>query len=100
MLINDGKPKKSNFLYAFLIQTIIFLFSIVFLAFYINIFSKTYTALDQDDLFSSLVDIGDDFCKLNADSDSNSDENSDNKRDDIGINNTEVNNLHEENNEL
>ena len=44
-------------------------------------------------------DIGDDFSELNAGSDSDSDENSDNERDDNGINNTEINNLHEENNE-
>ena len=44
-------------------------------------------------------DIGDDFSELNAGSDSNSDENSDNERDDNGINNKEINNLHEENNE-
>ena len=44
-------------------------------------------------------DIGDDFSELNADSDSDSDENSDNERDDKCINNTEINNFHEENNE-
>ena len=44
-------------------------------------------------------DIGDDFSELNAFSSSDSDENSDNERDDNGINNTEINNLHEENNE-
>ena len=44
-------------------------------------------------------DIGDDFSELNAGSDSDSDENSDNERDDNGINNTEINKLHEENNE-
>ena len=44
-------------------------------------------------------DIGDDFSELNAGSDSDSDENSDHKHDDNDINNTEINNLHEENNE-
>ena len=44
-------------------------------------------------------DIGNDFSELNAGIDSDSDENSDNKHDDNGINNTEINNLHEENNE-
>ena len=44
-------------------------------------------------------DIGDDFSELNAGSDSDSDENSDNERDDKCINNTEINNFHEENNE-
>ena len=44
-------------------------------------------------------DIVDDFSELNAGSDSDSDKNSDNERDENGINNTEINNLHEENNE-
>ena len=44
-------------------------------------------------------DIGDDFFELNAGDNSDSDENFDNERDDNGINNTEINNLHEENNE-
>ena len=44
-------------------------------------------------------DIGDYFSELNAGSDSDSVENSDNEGDDNGINNAEINNLHEENNE-
>ena len=55
--------------------------------------------LDQDDLFNALDDIGDHFSELNAGSDSDSDKNSDNEFDDNGINNTEINNLHEENDE-
>ena len=41
----------------------------------------------------------DDLFKLNPGSDSDSDENSDKKRDYNGINNTEINNIHEANNE-
>ena len=44
-------------------------------------------------------DIGYYFSELNASSDSDSDENSDNERDGNGINNAEMNNLHEESNE-
>ena len=58
-----------------------------------NLFQKTYTVLDQDDLLNALDDIEDDFSELNAGSDSDSDENSNNEPDDNGINNTEVNNL-------
>ena len=50
-------------------------------------------------MFNALDDIGDDFSELNAGSDSDSDENSDNERYDNCINNTEINNFHEENNE-
>ena len=41
----------------------------------------------------------DDLFKLNPGSDSDSDENSDKKRDYNGINNTEINHIHEANNE-
>ena len=44
-------------------------------------------------------DIGYYFSELNASSDSDSDENSDNERGGNGINNAEMNNLHEESNE-
>ena len=49
--------------------------------------------------FNALDDIWDDFSELNACSESSSDGNSNNELIDNCINNTEINNLHEENNE-